>query len=150
MTTPPGSPQPRYILEKRPNLLSYTLTVPLVAKDAPEEEARLISTRLGQSAARPGVAPGPSRFPSPVAPSLRVTKRKDGSCLVTIVAPFQGRGQVSEFLTVTLDTHVDVDRSTLTLHGDHLAARLAFSDFSKARDARLGRSKKSVFVGHWD
>jgi hypothetical protein len=133
-----NSSPPRYILEKRPNLLSCTLLLPLVDESLSEEAALAIATKIGSST-RTGPLPLTVKHKSLRAPSMTVKHMEDGTSIVRVFAPFIDKQIASEYIAVEVDCKIDVDRSVLTLHGDHLAARLAFTEFSSARDARDGK-----------
>ena len=125
----------RYLLEKRPNLYSCILLLPLVDPEATEAEAKVLGQKLGHSQ-KLGPLPRMYSSPSLIAPSMTVEKKDDGS-LVRIFAPSNERGVVNEYIQVPVDCKIDVERSTLTLHGDHLSARLAFTEASAGFDARI-------------
>ena len=136
----------RYLLEKRPNLLNCSLILPLVDSNASSEVAKQVASTLGSSE-RAGPHPGTRKQSSLRVPSMSASRDLAGNTIIKVFAPFLETGVASEYVSVPVDCRIDIDRSVLSLHGDHLAARLAFTEYSAARDARDGKLK-SVFA-HW-
>lgn len=128
----------RFVLEKRPNLLSATLLLPLVNELASEEDARLIGKELG-IAQKVGPFRQAINFIPKHVPCMMVDRNEDGkTSTIRVFAPYNERGKPEEYVNVEMDCKIDVERSIITLQGDHLACRLAFTEYSTARDCREG------------
>ena len=129
----------RYLLEKRPNLLSCTLLLPLLGSDRDDAEARSLAKTIGV-ATRDGGQIKPTSNVTGNVPYLRITLSDDKRrSTVKVVARYAGEKELKEYISVEVDCPLDIDRSILTVQGDHLAARLAFGDYSSARDTKLGK-----------
>jgi len=127
MTSPP------YVVEKIPNLLCFVLLLPLVDTTAPSSEAQRVAARLGTSKGAGGLPPTVAR-PSGKVPAMHATRTGESSCVVTVHG-----AHASIYAQIPLDCWVDIERSSLTLRGDHLVARLAFTHFHAAHSTRLAR-----------
>jgi hypothetical protein len=125
-----------YLLEKKPNLLSFSLLVFLHSKEGTErneatnrQETPYVASGLDVSVR------GKMRTRRP---HLRVKIESDGSSLVSILF-FDIEGNIQEYARLSVDCPIDVERSVLTVVNDHLAARLAFRDFHSARTTKSSK-----------
>lgn len=132
----------RFVLEKRPNLLSATLLLPLVGEQASEEHASAIGKQLGVARQTGPFRQAITYMPKHV-PCMKVEVDKPSkTSTIRIFAPYQLAGVPTEYVSVVVDCKIDVERSILTLQGDHLACRLAFTEYSSARDCREERESR--------
>ena len=156
---PPGGPPPFY-LEKRPSLLVFSLLLPLVPLTSTDEEARTVAAAVGSSSASAptssnNATASPPAWTFPPALTVRATHSSSSGaadstkCVATIwwtppstaatTTPPTRLRPTTKWFEIPLDELVDADRSSLTLHGDHLAVRLAMAHYSAQRDARQNR-----------
>jgi len=124
---------PPYVVEKIPNLLCFVLLLPLVDTAAPASEAQQVAARLGMSKGVGGIPPTVAR-PSGKVPAMHATRTGESSCVVTVHG-----ANLCIYAQIPLDCWVDIERSSLTLRGDHLVARLAFTHFHVAHSTRMAR-----------
>ena len=129
---------PRYVLEKKPNLLCSSLLLPLFAPGSNNDTTKALAERIGSSVGagpRPAITKDPRHF----LPYLSVERAQNETSIVRILGKASQSNQPFQYLQIIVDCPIDAERSILTVHGDHLAARLAFRDFSSARDSRNGK-----------
>lgn len=128
-----------FLLEKRPNLLNCTLLVPIVSQQSSEQDALKLASKIGQAKAV-GLPPKLRRECIAGIPHMTIELSKDRrKSLVKILVRYSESDEPQVYVKVNVDCPLDLDRSVLTVQGDHLAARLSFSDFSSARDIRNGK-----------
>ena len=133
-----------FLLEKRPNLLNCTLLVPIVASQSADDDALKIATRIGQ-AKNVGLPPKLRRECTTGAPHMSIELSKDRrKSMVKILVRYSENELPQVYVQVNVDCPLDLDRSVLTVQGDHLAARLSFGDYSSARDIRNGKYARQV------
>jgi len=115
---------PPYMLLKEPNLLCYWLYMPLLPGNV-----NMKGTKL-----KPHIMTSE--------PDCRIpTMTIENNINVIILAPSSHQDEwfLVPYLNCVLDEMADLDRSTLSFHGDYLATRLSFRNMNTASNAKQAR-----------